>query len=945
MVKPTSSSSYEQHLADLAQVFKTVWEQDKIDARILHLATYMQKVYPHELTWVGLYEPDEGGILTTQKALLSNRKAFTWQQISLQADDICTQVIERGAPALVSDLQESHRAGQWSLIAARLNIHGAMVFPIQRQGECLGVLLIGSSSWGASFESGFQKKTFSVLLSTLGAVLHQHQRDYQRQQVKQPAQPFFRLLTNLESLEGLDSRLQEIADAAHQFIRPAHTYVYWFEPQPRYFWRRVVNRVYHSRQSKPSEPLQLSADGYQEFYRALSCGDLVTLGEDIEPRAEVMAGLLVEHFKVPSLMVAPILLHGDLLGFLAVESSQPRAWTDPEQQYLIAAAQLASLGMPKAELEERLTSMKANHRLTAGLVQSIHSVRDWQSVMAGCAEQLSQAINIDGLLVLLPDPDQGGFDVSYQYHGSRSRPTVRAWPSLPPIDWQLLENSADPICIEQLEHNLKLSPWLPQLHQMGTKAAMVYNLSPQKVPEGILIVTSRDSRRWSQSDQRLIRSVGLQVGMVLHQWTLQQQSQQQSQIYDTLQWGLRNLQHTADTTQLGKTAVHHISQLLRIPLVTLVTWRDGEAYGKISTPLIKDKRFSLQGDSPIRLSSDAVVNWAIQSESIMQLVFEDLPDVTRRWLKCPGDAQILVAALRTAPGHAINSVIVLADEGDRRFSEQQLNVLGVLISQLAWCRRYLLLTNQLHRRQLRLAELNWYKQHHIDVFRTLLHESRHQLDDLKQVPEVSEQPYYHSLEQNLEKLETALTHISKRERWQIAADSRKVSVVALLNHLMARAKPLIRKKQLWTKVHCDSNLGLNGEIQKIEFILYELIAVACRRVPVRGRIDIWVRPLDQGLLEFSITDNGDIDEAIITELANGRPLDGLAKSALDSNPGLGLGICQSLMSKIGGEFLLEKLEDGRTRSCAIVPISRPQGGWMPSAAFSAISADQQPGDS
>ncbi|MDV3353182.1 GAF domain-containing protein [Leptolyngbyaceae cyanobacterium CCMR0082] len=924
MVSPIPPATCEQHLATLGQVLKNVWDQDTVDTQLTELADYMQQLYPNELTWIGLYDAGDQS-LTTQMAVLGSGKNFLWQKINLQTDDAVQQVIERGAPAAVYDLQESHRAGEWKAIAKRLGIHDAIIFPIQRQNECLGILLLGASRRGASLKSGVQKKTFSILVTTIATILHRYQKDYYQQLEKRPSQPFFQLLAKLETIQELEPRLQAIVDATHRFVGASRTRGYWFEPQQRFFWHRVANGGHNRHAYATQEPgvSQLSASGYQEVYQALSCGDVIVIGEDTFSHPEAVIEPLKQAFGKSSLLVAPILMQGDLLGFLVVESTQPRQWSVPEKRYLTAAAQVVSLGMPTSVLQERVADLEANHQLSVGIAQSIHGDRDWQSVMSQCAEQLIATLEIDGLLVLIPDLECGGFEVGYQHHGTQSKPTQGMWRSLHDVDWQLLARKSAPVCIENLDNDLKLRAWHPQFLQMGMKSAMACNLSPGQAPEGVLVVTDSHGRRWNQTEQDLLQSVGRQIGLVLHQWSLQRQAQQQSQMNETMQWGLRNLQRTFDVEQLQQAATHHVSQLLRLPLVALIVWENGQKEARLASTVIREQQFAAKDNPPILVESDAVINWAIQTDGVIQLEFEDLPDVTRQWLRCPAHAQLLVVALRTSPEHTLNGTMVLADHGDRRFSDQQMSMLAVLVHQLAWCRRHLLLTNRLREQKSQLTELNWYKHHHMDDIRRQVRESRRQLANLKQLPEISEQPYFHAVESRLAGMEKELLRLTGRERWAMASDPRKVPLIGLLNRLMKRVQTQVQKKQLWTQVHCDSNLALQGEMQKIEFILYELISAACRRSPARGRVDVWSRPLEQHWIELSITDDGDVDEAIIKALSEGNhQRDHLAESPLDRPPGLNLAICQSLMIRLGGEFILEKLEDNRIRSSVMFPMHR-----------------------
>ena len=924
MVSPLPPATYEHHLANLGQVLKAVWEQESVDDRLAEIADYLQQLYPHELTWIGLYDPDDQS-LATQMALLSGEKNFLWKKVKLQPDDAVQQVIERGAPAAVYDLQESHRAGEWKAIAQRLGLHDAIIFPIHYQEECLGILLLGANRRGASLKTGLQKKTISILVTTLAAILHRSQQDYYQRMEKRPSQPFFKLLAKLETIQELEPSLQAVVDATHQFVGATRTRGYWFEPQERFFWHRVVNggKSRYGYNAQSPDQSRLSASGYQELYQTLSCGDLIVLSEDGCSHTQAVIEPLKKTFQMPSLIVAPILMQGELLGFLVAEGSQPRQWSLPEKRYLTAATQLVSLGMPASVLQEQVANLEANHQLSVGIAQSIHGDRDWQKVMAQCADQLIATLEIDGLLVLIPDLDGGGFEVGYQHHGTASKPTQHTWRSLHDIDWQMLARQAAPVCIENLDNDLKLRAWCPQFLQMGIRAVMACNLSPGQAPEGVLLVTDAKGRRWSQADQDLLQSVGRQIGLVLHQWSLQRQAQQQSQMHDTLQWGLRNLQRTFDVGQLEQAASHHISQLLRLPLVALIVWENGKREARLASSVIRDQQFAAKDKPPILVESDAVINWAIQTDGVMQLEFEDLPDVTRQWLRCPAQAQLIVVALRTSPDHTLNGVLVLADQGDRRFSDAQMSMLAVLVHQLAWCRRHLLLTSRLLDRKGQLMELNWYKHHHMDDLRRQVRESRRQLSHLKQLPDIGSQPYFHDVESRLAGMEKELLRLTSRERWSMASDPRKVPLVGLLNRLMRRVQTLVQKKQLWTQVHCDSNLALQGEMQKIEFILYELISAACRRSPARGRVDIWSRPLDQQWIELSITDDGDVDENVIAELLLGHRGDQLAESPLERPPGLNLSICRSLMARLGGEFILEKLDDNRIRSCVMFPMHRP----------------------
>jgi GAF domain-containing protein len=574
-------------------------------------------------------------------------------------------------------------------------------------------------------------------------------------------------------------------------------------------------------------------------------------------------------------------------------------------------------------MQGALEQAKANHMLAAGMTRSIHSDQDWSSVLEACSEQLLRHIGTTHLLVLLPDPESGGFSVAYQSQRDSSMVAARIdWRALHELDWQMMEQAHHPIALENLEDELKLMTWRPRFLEMGTRSLMAYNVSPGKPPEGIVVVTDTVTRRWNQSDKDALQSVGQQVGLILHQWQLQRQADQQHQLHETMQWGLRNLQRTFKAEKLEQAATHHIGQLLQVPLVALVTWQASEPLAQVADVVTRDNQFAIRTDKDISVSGDAVINWAIQTDGLLPMNIEDLPDITRQWLCGPPNCQILLVALRTAPEHEPSGVIILADHNGRRWSDQQMSMLALLVNQLAWCRRHLQLSEQLCDRKQSLAELNWYKQHQIDDMKRLLGESLQRLNAFSFEQNIATNQRYQQMLRQLQIVLEKINTLSDKERWVLDTASETIPAVTLINRLMDRVNPMIQRQQIWTKVHCDSHLSLVGDITKIEFVLHELMLNACDRSPAGGRIDIWCRQLDRRWLDMSITDQGKVPAALMKELSQEQLVDALSKSELEHPPGLNYKICQTLMTKLGGEFSLETLEDGRTLSRIVIPLGK-----------------------
>jgi hypothetical protein len=108
-------------------------------------------------------------------------------------------------------------------------------------------------------------------------------------------------------------------------------------------------------------------------------------------------------------------------------------------------------------------------------------------------------------------------------------------------------------------------------------------------------------------------------------------------------------------------------------------------------------------------------------------------------------------------------------------------------------------------------------------------------------------------------------------------------------------------------------------------MLVELLLAACYRSKVGDRIDIWCRVIQDNWIEISITDHGRLNPQLISAIRSHTPQTPLAEteSVLESLPGLHFKVCQALVTRLGGQMELAQLEDGRSLSRLILPLSSP----------------------
>ncbi len=888
---------------DLSQVLPAIWEAETIEESIQEALAAIRAEFGYALLWVGLYDRFNHKV-TTRGVITSGPRRFSQTTLSLHPGDLLEQVIVQKQPTVVADIREESRAGAWARVSKNFELQGTVVLPIQRKGICFGLVILGSRRWGV-MPGILENSTLLAINNALAEAIHQNALETQRQQTKQPAKPLLTLLNSLGKLPGLDARLQVVAEETQKFVG-APVSVFWLESRDRSFWCRVGKL-----QNKSNSTLPVSE--VQSLYQSLCANEITALGEIEGSLRASIANRLMQHLNIQSLIVAPIIYQDELQGFITVEGNSPRIWSEAEKDYVQGVAQLVGLAMPTSEMDEALSQIKSHHLLTAGITRSIHSDRDWLHVLGLCVEQLAARIGTDQLMVLSANAERGGFDLCYRTGQGVGR--LQNWLPLDTVDEQMLKRAHAPVSVESLENDLKFAPWRSHFQSMGVQSLLVSNTSPGHTPEGVVIVTDKTERRWSQAERELLQTISNQIGLILHQWQLQRQTDQQAQLHQTFQWGMRSLQRLSQIEALDQSATRHISQLLHVPMVALITWDNGAAFAQVTSSVVQNSSYQLDEDRQISVESDALLNWAISTEGLMTLRIEDLPTEEGQWIVGPSGAQLLAMALRTAPEHEPNAVVVLADNASRQWSDEQTTLLAIVTNQLAWCRRHLKLTGAMLTQQQQLTQLNWYKQHQIESLNAGFKDCVAQLN-LHAAGDARQQ----MMAQRANTLAAQLSHVIDHERWALDPVSQSTPLISLLKRATARANPLIQERQLWSKVHCESNLTIEGDITKIEFVLYELIAEACDRSPIGDRVDIWCRPIDSQWLEVSITDEGTVAPQILQELAQGRSADLLSPSTLQRPENSHLWVCQSLMQQLGGEFTLSQMDDGRTLSRVMLPL-------------------------
>ena len=651
-----------------------------------------------------------------------------------------------------------------------------------------------------------------------------------------------------------------------------------------------------------------------------------------------------------------------------MESNEPRIWTETDKNFVQGAAGLISLVATTESMESTIKQIQEDAQLTGQVAQGIYSEHDLQETLDNCAKRVLPRLAATRFLLLQYDPEQNNYQFIYQSQPYNRRPLAFALNTLKELDGQLLQRSTQAVEIENLDEDLRFFNWRPLLLESGVRSLLICKCTHEHIPATLLVITHETHRSWTTLEKELLWAVSQQIGVIVRQWQLHNRTTQQQKTSQAFEQCLRILTQSQNSKievakkHLERTALEQIASILGCPLAVLLSWSPGESWAEIIPGVVDNSLFGLYSDASISIDAEALIQWALATESYLTLKVDNLPPKTRKWLNTPDKGQILVMALRTNADYETTGVVLLADYQERRWSQQNLSATATLISQLAWWRREKQITRLLESTTEELRQLNWYKHRRLEEIQRITALSLRQIHDLGIPANELTQMRYELLLRQLDHTAASMSGMLKLEQWQLHISWETMPIASLLKRSLERIENLLKQQKLWIGVHglgqqideqspknsslardvpsssAQSAMAITGDIVKIELVIHELLVTACNRSQTGGRIDIWCRRLDaskssdskrssasggaenQTSLELSITYNGAIEPQLLTELHDNTPKDVLAPSNLDQPPGLHLLICQNLMQALGGELNFYQLPDNRVVSRLLLPL-------------------------
>jgi GAF domain-containing protein/signal transduction histidine kinase len=948
MGQPRKPIPSEQQILSLGKILQALRDEEDIDALITTTIAYLREHFDYQFIWIGLYDRVSKKIHGKGGVTPDGETSYLKRSVLVNPGSLICQVVSELCPVGVANLRGEVRAPEWQEIAAKYHIQGTIILPIRYKENCLGVVLLGSQRWGYLL-AGEARAKLLIVIGELGVVLDQNQKqkNYQDNTQNSATESLLKLLENLQSLSHLDKKLEAAVQANDEFISPSRTNIYWFEREGNYFWCRMSSQLVNIGRDWTDKRVSagITAQELNDIYYALVVGQLVWLSESGSSLKSHVQDKLLQRLGVRSLIAAPIIWQKDLLGFLSIESTEPRNWSPAEKSFVQGTAGLLSLVVPLDSIEPTIRQIQKNQQLNQKFINAISQEQDLQINLHPYAIELLERLGATRFLILEYDHNQEVYQVIEQSVLNNRRLWRFTANSLSEMDFSLLKYTQETIEISTLEHDLRLHTWHHQLLENGVRSLLICNCIQGHNPDILLMISHDSIRSWSTLQKELCWAISQSIGVIVRSNKLNIIDQEQQKIAKIFKQ-YPTLLIKSENNHPESAAITKIAEVLECPLATILTWKIGDKRAEIIRGVINDYQFGFAADVPILIDKDVLIELALAHNSYVILTAYDIPAETKKWLTIPDNSRVFIIALRATEDSQPTGIVLLADYAGQHWSEFKLNVVTSLISQLAWWQSQHKVTQKLTENTEVLQGLNWYKHRRLQEIHRMSALALNQIRDLGIPSNELTQMRYKLLLRQLNYINNSMIGMIKQEEWQLNISSETMSIGSLLKRTIERVDNLAKQQQIWIGVHgltqpteaaekpkndspsektiapaSSSPLATSGDIVKIELVIYELLVAACKRSPVGDRVDIWCRPLDDRLLEISITDHGKIEPQLLALLHENTLKDTLTSEHLNQPPGLHLLICQKLIQQLGGELQIYQLPDKRVVSRLVLPLA------------------------
>lgn len=627
----------------------------------------------------------------------------------------------------------------------------------------------------------------------------------------------------------------------------------------------------------------------------------------------------------------PMIVRGELVGVLDIQSEQPAAFTEEDIQALqVMADQLATAWQNArlyAQAQARAQELATLHRLAVDLSRSLDLVQILEAVCRAYVEVLGADHSGAALwekgrdygVVVAEYPPRGFLGVRIQIDNAFTRQVMET--GEPQWAWDTLQDE-------------RLEATGPLLASLGIRSVAVVPL----VARGEVIATVgldyiRSAHPFTPEELRLAQTIAQQAAVALENALLYEQAQRQARRIQTAAEISRIIVSVLDVETLLQQAVDLVRERFDYYYVGAFVLDPSGEWAVLRAGTGEAGRQMVAQGHRLRVGGESMIGQACARRQ--PVVAQDVSEAEARYVNPLLPATRAEMALPLIVGDRVLGAITIQADRPHAFTPEDLTVLGIVADNLAVALQNAMLYEEQKRTAERLRELDRLKTQFIA---NMSHELRTPLNSILGFSRVIlkgiDGPLTEAQRQDLTAIYNAGQHLlglindildlSKIEAGRMELQFAEVDMREIIRGVMSTAIGLTRDKPIELHQEVPEDLPpVWADAQRARQVLLNLVSNAAKFTD-QGFIAVraWA---DESFVTISVQDTGigipkEKQEEIFREFTQVES----GTTRRYGGTGLGLAIARRLVELMGGRIWVESEVGKGSTFFFTLPRARPQ---------------------
>lgn len=239
---------------------------------------------------------------------------------------------------------------------------------------------------------------------------------------------------------------------------------------------------------------------------------------DAPERAIMLLGADSDEEVTRSVMAAPLLHEGHVLGVISAQSYRSSAYTEDDQELLLAIADLAGVAVSNARTVQELERQRRESEQLESIARALASSLELTDVLERIVGATQHLVNADGAGVWLLRPDMRA-EVAMTA-GELALPAGTTIP-VPEALYRAMANDRRPVTFDSTEHNALIPDEVRKLVRAESGIAVPLLLESELI--GALSVSHGIAREYPPDDVRLLERFAVHAALAVSNARLHEQ--------------------------------------------------------------------------------------------------------------------------------------------------------------------------------------------------------------------------------------------------------------------------------------------------------------------------------------------------------------------------------------------------------------------------------------